>query len=114
MDKHICPICRGELQAQGEALFKEHHKRLWEKKVAELGIATYDEYEECFGKLFYRPKANRPSMWGRAVADIPTNKPTELVKWEAENPVPDVDLVGFVVSLAKRFFGVMPEKGGSK
>ena len=34
----ICPICGGELQARGKALFKEHHKRLWEKKVKELGL----------------------------------------------------------------------------
>lgn len=102
------------MQIQGQALFKEHHKRLWEKKVADLGIEPYDEYEECFGKLFYRPKANRPSIWGQAVAGIHTNKPAELVKWEAENPVPDVDLVGFVVSLAKRLVGLGEEKGGTR
>lgn len=33
-----CPICGGTLQVQGQALFKEHHERLWYKKAEELHL----------------------------------------------------------------------------
>lgn len=85
----ICPICGGELQARGKALFKEHHKRLWEKKVKELGLdGLMDNYDYSFGKFFYN--ASRHGL-----RDV-QNKPAELIKWEQENPIPKDDLTDCV------------------
>lgn len=98
-----CPICGGELQIQGQALFKEHHKRLWEKKAEECGVT--DAYKYSFGRLSHGEYASLGSV---------KNKPAELIRWEAENPIPDVDLIGFVVSLAKHLVGLGKEKGGQQ
>ncbi len=106
-----CPICGVELQVQGKALFKEHHKRLWEKKVADLGIEPYDEYEECFGKLFYQPIVRTSGYFGCTHPGAPLDKPAELIRWEAENPVPEMDMLDFVISFAKKFLKI--EKGNT-
>ncbi len=82
----ICPICGGELQARGKALFKEHHKRLWKEIAKKLGVE--DTYEYSFGKFFYN--ASRHGL-----RDV-QNKPAELIKWEQENPIPKDDLTDCV------------------
>lgn len=106
-----CPICGGELQTQGQALFKEHHKRLWEKECKECGIEPHDGYEGCFGKMFYCQRTTK--SYGNH-KQAPKDKPAELIRWEAENPIPDVDLIGFIVSLAKHLVGLGKEKGGAR
>lgn len=104
-----CPICGGELQVQGQALFKEHHERLWEKKSWECG-AAYDIGYRSFGKA-YHSKTSR--LGGVEIKD----KPTDLILWEAENPIPDVDLIDFAVQLANRVTALeaaLAEKGGAR
>lgn len=103
-----CPICGGELQVQGQALFKEHHKRLWKKKCKECGIESYDGYEECFGKMFYCQRTT--GSYGDH-KQAPQDKPAELIRWESENPIPEMDMLDFVTSFAKKLLKI--EKGGS-
>lgn len=104
-----CPICGGELQVQGQALFKEHHKRLWEKECKKCGIDPSRDFI-AFGEMFYHPATS--GFYGRSQGPA-KNKPSEIIKWEAENPIPYVDLIGFVVRLAKRLAGLGAEKGGA-
>lgn len=100
-----CPICGGKLQVQGKALFKEHHRRLWEEKRRECGASFEIDYGS-FGKSYC--KVPRYHFGCIEVID----KPAELIRWEAENPIPDVDLIGFVVSLANSLVktgGIKPD-----
>lgn len=99
-----CPICGGELQTQGQAFFKEHHKRLWEKKCRECGVASdmsYSSFGKTYSKIY--------SISGVDVKD----KPTALIRWEAENPIPEDDFIDFIVKLAQRLLGLQVKKGGT-
>lgn len=98
----VCPCCGGTLQVQSQALFKEHHKRLWYEKAKEYGVDAYNGYD-CFGDLFYQQKIHkqvgivRSTSPGRIVS-----KPDELIQWERSNPIPKIDLIEFVVNLAQK------------
>lgn len=101
-----CPICGGELQVQGKALFKEHHKRLWEEIAENLGVV--DTYEYNFGQLYHG---------GYSRMGIVENKPMELIRCEKQNPTPELDLTWFVVALANRVAALetaLAEKGGAR
>ena len=92
----ICPICGGELQARGKALFKEHHKRLWYEKAEEYDVPLSDDnYTRYFGKPTYC------GFCKLYKEDTLRTKPAELILWEQANPKPEVDLVEFVVALAE-------------
>lgn len=101
-----CPICGGELQIQGQALFKEHHKKLWKAKARQLGfMGDYMSFGETWGyNKFYSPP-------------IPEAKPFGLIRWEKQNPAPELDLTWFVVSLVNRVAALeaaLAEKGGQR
>jgi|GEM_PF-5586381 len=91
-----CPICGGTLQVQGQALFKEHHEQLWKEEVRDCSLycVLADKYRDSFGRLSYSER-------GRSF-EYDTNKPSRLIAWEQQNPIPSLDLIGFVVTLAKR------------
>lgn len=90
-----CPICGSELHTTEKALFVEHHKRLWKKKAEECGVVLNDNYENSFGEECCY--GHYGIMGTRTMRD----KPAELIKWEQANPKPQIDLVEFVVLLAK-------------
>ena len=102
----VCPCCGGTLQ-QGKVLFVEHHKRLWENKVKELGLDDLmDNYDYSFGKFFY-------NAYQHGLRDV-QNKPAELIKWEQENPRPQITQTDFVPLLANRVSALeaaLAEKG---
>lgn len=94
----VCPCCGGTLQVQGQALFKEHHERLWKEKIAECGIPQSAKIR--FGDLFY----NKHDGYSINCVSRYTvvNKPEELVQWERGNPIPEIDLIDFVANLAQK------------
>lgn len=97
-----CPCCGGTLQVQGQALFKEHHKRLWYEKAEEYGVDAYNGYD-CFGDLFYQRKIlGHDGFMHRTLPGQIVNKPDALVQWERSNPIPQIDLIDFVVNFAQK------------
>lgn len=101
----VCPCCGGTLQIQGKALFVEHHKELWEEIAKKLGVE--DTYEYSFGKLYH-------GVYACGVG-ITENKPAGLIKWEQENPRPQINQREFVLLLANRVAALeaaLAEKGG--
>lgn len=91
---------------QGQALFKEHHKRLWEVKARQVGfMGDYSSFGEAWGlnKSYSHP--------------IPESKPFGLLRWERQNPEPELDLTWFVVTLANRVAALeaaLAGEGGAK
>lgn len=87
---------------QGQALFKEHHERLWYEKAEEYGVDAYNGYD-CFGDLFYRRALRRQACLIPEVRPGQiVNKPDKLVQCERSNPIPKIDLIEFVVNLAQK------------
>lgn len=110
----VCPCCGGTLQVQGQALFKEHHERLWKEKIAECGIIEGKD-RISFGDLFYEKQG---TTWLTYKPYYRTaNKPDALVQWERSNPIPKIGLNEFVHQLYERVSALEAEaaqKGGQQ